>query len=187
MADAQLHPRPVDASGRRIAAELRSFLKRGHVRGVRIAEGSIPPPQLAYMVNFPRLSLTLAGEDRVELEQEGRIKLVALRRAEALFVPGNCWNRPTWSTPVKVLTFLFGKRQTGVSLVTHKRRSDAPAGAIKTHVHLPAESAASRTLQALIHLAGQDFRAPADALLVEALLHCCLNLLEQPPAEHIRK
>ena len=187
MADPQLHVRPVDASGRRIAAELRSFLKRGHVRGVRIAEGSIPPPQLAYMVNFPRLSLTLAGEDRVELEQEGRIKLVALRRAEALFVPGNCWNRPTWSTPVKVLTFLFGKRQTGVSLVTHKRRSDAPAGAIKTHVHLPAESAASRTLQALIHLAGQDFRAPADALLVEALLHCCLNLLEQPPAEHIRK
>lgn len=185
--DLGFHSRPADVSAQRITAELKRFLTRGKVRGVRIAEGAIPPPQLAYMVNFPRLSLTLSGEDRTELEQDGRLQTFSFKPGHALFVPANTWNRPTWSRPVKVLTFLFGKRQTGISLVTHRRKSDAPIGAIKTHVYLPSESAASRILQALIHLAGQDFRAPADSLLVEAMLHCCLNLLEKPSTEHARK
>src|SRR4051794_576010 len=96
-----------------IVAEVRSFLRRGRVRGVSVAHGTIPPPQLAYLVSFPRLSLTLGGEDVVELEQAGQVKRLSLGRGDALFVPANAWNRPTWGKPVRVLTFLFGKRQTG--------------------------------------------------------------------------
>ena len=99
MTDPRFHPRAPEPSAQRIAAELRAFLRRRRVRGVRIGQGSTPPPQLAYMVNFPRLSLTLAGEDRVELEQDGRIRTFSLRPGHALFVPANCWNRPTWSKP----------------------------------------------------------------------------------------
>jgi len=157
------------------------FLRQYRVRSVRVAGGSTPPPQLAYAVNFPRLSLTLSGEDRVEIEQEGEVTVVPLRAGHVLFVPANCWNRPTWSRPVEQLTFLFGKRQTGISLVSHRRRATAPMGAIKTHIHLPTESAAAGILQALINLATQsESRGPADALLVEAMLHCCLRLLDHP-------
>jgi AraC-like DNA-binding protein len=194
-----------DRSMARIAAELRAFLRRaaarrrarGHgkgtggarVRGVLVAGGSTPPPQLAYMVNFPRLSVTLAGQERVELEQDGHVRLVAVRAGHALFVPANCWNRPTWSTPARVLTFLFGKRQTGISLVTQRYASRAPDTAIKTHLHLPVDGPAPGILDALINYArhaGHDGSrngngSPAGALLVEALLHCCLDLLEDPP------
>lgn len=170
-----------DQSMNRIATELRIFLKRGRVRSVLIAGGSTPPPQLAYMVNFPRLSLTLAGEDRVELERDGRVRIVTVRPGHAVFVPANCWNKPTWSTPAKVLTFLFGKRQTGISLVTQRYRSRAPATALKTHLHLPPEGPAPGILDALINLASQPSRTPTDVLLVEALLHACLALLENPP------
>ena len=178
-----------DHPGRIIANKIRGFLRggragrSGRVRSVRFAGGTSPPPLLAYAVNFPRLSLTLAGEDRVEIEQAGRVGVVSLRPGHALFVPANCWNRPTWSTRVELLTFLFGKRQTGISLVVHRRRSSAPIGAVKTHLHLPTEGAAAGILQALINLAAQDGRAPrapADALLVEAMLYCCLRLLEHP-------
>ena len=179
-----------DTARQRICDELRRFAARTRVRRVRIAEGAIPPPQLAYMVNFPRLSLTISGEDRVEFEQNGRLQTIALKPGDALFVPANCWNRPTWSRPVKVMTFLFGKRQTGISLVTHRRKSDAPIGAIKTHVHLPNDSAPARILQALIALATQDApRSPTDNLLIEALLHACILLLldERAASEPARK
>ena len=194
-----------DRSMGRIAAELRSFLRRGaraarggrsngargsgagtaRVRVVLVAGGSTPPPQLAYMVNFPRLSVTLAGQERVELEQDGDLRTLAVRAGHALFVPANCWNRPTWSTPAKVLTLLFGKRQTGISLVTQRYASRAPETAVKTHLHLPVDGPAPGILDALINYArhAHDARngSPAGALLVEALLHCCLDLLEDPP------
>lgn len=181
-----------DRSMTRIAAELRSFLRRGsrgsrgtRVRGVLVAGGSTPPPQLAYMVNFPRLSVTLAGHERVELEQDGEIHTLAVRAGHALFVPANCWNRPTWSTAAKVLTFLFGKRQTGISLVIQRYASRAPDTAFKTHLHLPVDGPAPGILDALINDARHAHAArngsPAGALLVEALLHCCLDLLEDPP------
>ena len=165
-----------------IATELRKFLRSQHVRSVSVAEGAMPPPQLAYTVNFPRLSLTLAGEDRVEIEQSGRVSVIAVRCGHALFVPPNCWNRPTWAKPVRVLTFLFGKRQTGISLVNHRRSSRDPSGAVKTHLLIPAENAAAGILQALINLAAGPSRQPTDALLVEALLHCFVDLLEHPAA-----
>src|SRR5215203_886450 len=88
------HSRPADVSAQRITAELKRFLTRGKVQGVRIAEGAIPPPQLAYMVNFPRLSLTLSGEDRTEIEQDGRLRTFSFKPGHALFVPSNTWNRP---------------------------------------------------------------------------------------------
>jgi AraC-like DNA-binding protein len=176
-----------DLARRTIIAALRRFLARHRVRSVRVAEGTLPPPQLAYLVNFPRLSLPLSGEDRTELEQDGQICTISLRPGDTLLVPLNAWNRPTWAAPVQLLTFLFGKRQTGISLVSHRRRSDEPASAIKTHLYLPSESAASRILQTLLHVVGRDLCTPADALLVEAILHTCLSRLEEPAGRHARK
>jgi len=136
---------------------------------------------LAYIVNFPRLSLTLAGGDVMEVEDAGQPGRVTLRCGAAIFVPANCWNRPLWSARAKVLTLLFGRRQTGVSLVHYLPGGSAPA-VLKTHFNRPLEGPVPGILEALIDLAGQQRRAPVDNLLVTALLHCCLKLLEDPPA-----
>src|SRR4051812_4193781 len=112
-----------DPAAEDIASALQAFLKRGGVRRVHMAGGCTVPPQLAYLVNSPRLSIILAGEDLMDIEQQGKAAVIAVKGGDAVFVPANCWNRPAWSRRVKVLTFLFGKRQTGASLVSQPGRN----------------------------------------------------------------
>ena len=52
-------------------------------------------------------------------------------RGHAVFVPDHAWNKPDWATRVDVLTFLFGVKQIGVSLVHHQGRHISPFGSIK--------------------------------------------------------
>ncbi len=163
-----------------IADAIETFLDRDGVRKVYIAGGTTPPPQLGYLVSFPRLSVILAGHDQMEIEDGGESTTVEVKKGEAVFVPGNCWNRPAWARRVKVLTLLFGKRQTGVSLVTQQRRGD-PAAAVKAHFHRPMDGPVPGVLDALMTLTGTAGRSPIDRLLVEALLHSCLKLLRDPP------
>src|SRR3954471_4914480 len=87
---------------------LERFLAGDGIQAVHFAGGSKPPPQLAYLVNFPRLSVILQGHDQMEIEKNGEPSVLRVRRDEAIFVSANCWNRPAWDARVKVLTFLFG-------------------------------------------------------------------------------
>jgi len=74
---------------------------------------------------------------------------------------------------------LFGKRQTGMSLVSQTSAAEAPI-TFKTHFHRPMEGPRAG------HFARPDdtdigrLFQPHDRLLVEALLHSCLKLLREP-------
>jgi len=98
----------------------------------------------------------------------------------------NGWNRPDWSAPVRVLTFLFGKKQIGISLVAHDGRGGEPTAALKTALH-PGDGITASVLNALIARAVRPAGDPLKRLLVETLLHACLELLRSPAAPHPRK
>jgi AraC-like DNA-binding protein len=168
-----------DSNSLEIAIALERFLSSGSVREVYVAGGDTSPPHLAYIVNFPRLSIILDGRDEVELELDGSPRLVKTRKGEAIFVPSNCWNKPGWIRPAKVLSILFGCHQTGMSLVHVEHRGE-PMTAVKTHFHRPLDGPAAAILDALSMLASAQKRKPTDRLLVEALLHSYLKLLRQP-------
>jgi AraC-like DNA-binding protein len=179
--------RPTQVPARRtIARALQALLRDTRIRAVHFAEAAVTPPALAYVTTFPRLSVPLAGSHPMEIARRARTVRLALVRGHAVFVGRNCWNRPDWSSPVKVLTFLFGKKQIGVSLVTHDGRRSEPGPALKTTLS-PLDGPTQNILAALASLATQPRTAPLDRLLTESLLHACLQLLENPAAPHPRK
>jgi AraC-like DNA-binding protein len=165
-----------------IAEALRRCIERKAPPSVVIAGGSAPPPQLAYMVSFTRLSVTLSGDHRVECEHEGRVQVVSLRAGDVLFVPPNCWDRPTWSAPATVLTFLLGTRQTGISLVQQRSALQPPDHAVKTHIDPPA-GVELCLLDGLLALARNGADQPRDEIaqpMAMALLRRFLQLVESP-------
>src|SRR6185369_9858892 len=115
-----------------IAQALDVFLRKTHIRNVHFAQASVAPPVLAYITSFPRLSVPLTGKHPTEIAHGTRTVRIPLARGEVLFVGRNCWNKPDWSTPVKVLTILFGKKQIGISLVAHDGKGEEPSSALKT-------------------------------------------------------
>jgi AraC-like DNA-binding protein len=180
----------LDQASEQITGEIQAFLKRGGINRVHVAGGSTSPPPLAYIVHFPRLSVILWGEDQMEIESDGQARQITVKRGEAVFVPGNCWNKPHWSRQVKVLTLLFGKRQTGFSLVTQERTSNPPRDqptTVKTNFHRPMEGPIPGMLDALINLQESSEENPTARLLVEALLHSSLKLLAEPGANPLSK
>jgi len=176
----------VDAK-RTIVAELESFVRGTRLRQVYFAGGSVAPPLLAYVTHFPRLSLPLAGCHTMELARAGRTETIKPVRGNAVFVPGNAWNKPDWSVPVRVLTFLFGTKQIGISLVRHQGRTEIPADALKTSIHGAYDGLTQSILSALMVFAIDDPKGPLDRLLTESLLHSCLRLLKRPQVHRSRK
>lgn len=167
----------------RIARELRGFLSRHAIERVLVAGASIAPPSMAYMVSFPRLSLTLCGEDHVEMESDDAWRKVRARRGDAIFVAANVANRPTWTGNAKVLTILFGARHTGISLVPGGGAKGVPPVALKAQVDTPAESPTRTILSALTTLLSREPTSAAGPALVEAILHCMASLLDRPPSQ----
>jgi AraC-like DNA-binding protein len=143
----------------------------------------LAPPPLAYVVNFPRLSVPLEGRDEMELDQGGALTVISPGPGEAVFEPPNCWNRPLWTSPVKVLEILFGIKRIGISMVTHDGRDPEPRGAYKTAFSSIADSATQKILEALIEFSTHRSTSPAPGLLVQALLHCIHQRLLDPSAE----
>jgi len=171
---------------RLIVRELEEFL-RTRIRRVHFSDASVAPPLLAYVTHFPRLSITLAGCHSMEVAQRGRKQLIKPARGHAIFVPDHAWNRPDWATPVRVLTFLFGAKQIGISLVHHRRGSDAPTAALKTSVPGAYDALTHGILVGLMASASDNLHGPLDRLLIESLLHSCLKLLKTSPAHRTRK
>src|SRR5580765_457958 len=170
-----------------VAGKLEQFLLRDRVRRVYFAEDSTPPPVLAYVTHFPRLYIPIAGSHVVEVAQRGVPTTIRVTPGQALFVPENAWDKPEWSGPVEVLTFLFGARHIGISLAKHQDRSEAPVNAIKTHIHGAYDGLTQSILTALTTFAADRSQGPLDRLLVESLLHSCLRLFRAPASERPRK
>jgi AraC-like DNA-binding protein len=181
--------RPPDPAGMRriITLELETFLRKARVRRVHFGDSSVAPPPLAYITNFPRLSLPLEGAHAMELPVGGKPRRITPTRGQAVFVPGHAWNRPDWADRVKVLTFLFGAKQIGISLVTHRGGDEANAQAIKTSVQSAHDALSRSILSALAALAGETTTGPLPRLLTESLLHGCLRLLRAPESRKPRK
>jgi AraC-like DNA-binding protein len=170
-----------------IVHELEDFLRDTHIRRVHFADASLPPPLLAYVTHFPRLSITLEGCHTMQLSRNGRPAVIKPLRGDAVFVPDNAWNKPDWSVPVRVLTFLFGAKQIGISLVHHRGKNDGPPGALKTSVHGAYDALTHGILGGLMAAATENSHGPLDRLLIESLTHSCLKLLRTPPTHRPRK
>jgi AraC-like DNA-binding protein len=170
-----------------IINELEHYLRHTRIRRVHFADGSSPPPLLAYVTNFPRLSIPLTGCHGMDIAQGGRTETIEPVRGHAVFVPDHAWNKPDWSAPVEALTFLFGVKQIGVSLVRHSGGTQVPSAALKTSVHGGYDVPTHSILSSLRVLAADRFKGPLARLLTESLLHACLRLLKSPQKHHLRK
>jgi AraC-like DNA-binding protein len=123
----------------------------------------------------------------MELARSGRTELIKPVRGHVVFVPDHAWNRPDWSAQVDVLTFLFGVKQIGISLVRHKGQSEVPPSALKASVHGGYDTLTRSLLTALMVVATDHSKGPLARLLTESLLHACLRLLKTPEANRPRK
>jgi AraC-like DNA-binding protein len=168
-----------------LASALRAFLRRGRVKRVFFAEcaAATPPPQLAYLVHFPRLTITLRGRDSMWIEHQGRARLIPLSVGEAVVVPVNCWNKPTWTSSATTLDLLFGRKQVGLSLVAHD--GERNTSVCKATLPIAWDDAPRALMQALLNLHTDP--AGAAVPLVEALLRTCLGVLTAPTAAPKRR
>src|SRR5450432_4044099 len=102
-----------------------ALLRRPKVNRVFVCGRDVEPPVLSHVVNFPRLEVPLTGCYENQIESGRHLTTVQLKPGDALFVPANCWNLPTWRQPFRLMSILFGKTQLGVSIVT-SRDPDKP-------------------------------------------------------------
>jgi AraC-like DNA-binding protein len=123
----------------------------------------------------------------MELAHTGRTETIRPVRGHAVLIPDHAWNKPDWSDRVDVLTFLFGVKQIGISLVRHSGGSQVPASAVKASVHGGYDVPTHSILAALMVLAADDSKGPLARLLTESLLHACLRLLKTPEKQKPRK
>lgn len=172
---------------RLIVHELEEYLRETRVRHVHFGDETTAPPPLAYVTNFPRLSLPLSGCHAMQLAQGGRTEMIKPVCGHAVFIPDHAWNKPDWTGRVDVLTFLFGVKQVGISLVRHKGGSEVPPTAVKASVHGGYDVPTHSILAALMVLAADRSKGPLARLLTESLLHACLRLLKTPPTQRPRK
>lgn len=123
----------------------------------------------------------------MEVAHGGRTETIKPIRGHTVFVPDHAWNKPDWTGHVDVLTFLFGVKQIGISLVRHKGGSQVPPTAVKASVHGGYDVPTHSILAALMVLAADHSKGPLARLLTESLLHACLGLLKSPQKQHPRK
>jgi YesN/AraC family two-component response regulator len=118
----------------------------------------------------------------MEIYRGSQTEVIKPGPREAVYMGPNCWNRPDWSEPVKVMTFLFGERQIGISLVTHDGKTDLPA-ALKTHLHGTFGGVPQNLVNALTAIIGGRQNDKLARSLTESLLYACHDFLQsKPPA-----
>jgi AraC-like DNA-binding protein len=178
---------PLSSGSKVIVQELEEYVRKTRVRNVHFGDGTTAPPPLAYVTNFPRLSLPLAGCHTMEIARSGRTETIKPVRGHAVFVPDHAWNKPDWTGRVDVLTFLFGVKQIGISLVRHKGGSQVPSTAMKASVHGGYDVPTHSILSTLMVLAADHSKGPLARLSIESMLHACLRLLKSPQNQRPRK
>ena len=182
------HSRKINLPANRIIVhELEQYLRRTRIRHVHFGDGSTAPPVLAYVTNFPRLSVPLTGCHAMEVARGGRTEVIRPVRGHAVFVPEHAWNKPDWSGQVEAFTFLFGVKQIGISLVRHEANTQSLPTALKASVHGGYDVPTHSILASLRALAADHAKGALSRLLTEALLHACLRLLKSPQTHPQRK
>jgi AraC-like DNA-binding protein len=170
-----------------ITHKLEDYLQNLRVRHVYFGDGSTAPPALAYVTNFARLSVTLSGCHVMEIAVNGRSETIKPKRGDAVFVPNHAWNKPNWTSSVEVLTFLFGTKHIGVSLVRHRGGAQPPCAALKANVYGGYDVPTHGILEALTVLAAEHSKGALARVLTESLLYACLRLLKSPRTRWPRK
>lgn len=178
-----VHTRPTQM----IIRELECFLHENTVKHVHFSDCTTAPPALAYVTNFPRLSIPISGCHSMEISDNGKTKTIRPVRGHAVFVPDHAWNKPDWLARVDVLTFLFGVKQIGVSLVRQRNGAQNQSKVIKASVHGGYDVPTHSILSALLVLAADRTNGLLARLLTESLLHACLRLLKAPRKQTPRK
>lgn len=166
---------------------LESFLQERRIRHLHYSDGTTVPPALAYVTNFPRLSVPLLGRHGMEISDSGTTRTIRPGPGHAVFVPDHAWNKPDWSERVEVLTFLFGAKQIGLSLVRHGGGTQVPVAVLKASVHGGYDVPTHSILASLMALAPDRSDGALACLLTESLLYACLRLLKTPQKRHSRK
>jgi len=157
------------------------------INKVFFAHANLVPPLLAFSVNFPRLEVPIDGCYETEIEKDGKIEVVTLSPGEALFIPQNCWNKPTWMQPVRLISFLFGKENMGVSIVSADGESEESINTMKTAVHRPFSGPGMHIIKAILELHSCDHNFPAFPQLVQSLIVCCYMLIESDSTSPLKK
>jgi len=145
------------------------------------AGGNLTPPQFSYQVNFSRLELVISGEYKNQIEVTGQgIADVKVLSGDALYIPANSWNKPSWDSDCTVLSLLFGRRQLGLSLVSKKKDEkgffDIRKGSIQTRTGHAIDS----IIEALNALASESHKSPMDEHLLLALLSYSQSMISEP-------
>lgn len=153
---------------------LRGIIGSSGIGRTFFAGNKTPPPLMAFAVHFPRLTLLVEGTYQTLLEQNRDVVTLQLEPNEAVFIPPNCWDKPDMKGPSKAIHFLFGKRHTGISLVTFDAEVKAEKIALQHTLAGPEQKIIDTIME--LHQTRKDFSAFSH--LITALLECYVTLLE---------
>lgn len=159
----------------RILPILKKVVLGKGITEVFFAGNKTPPPLLAFVVHFPRLTLLVNGTYETQLEQNRKIETIRMKPNQAIFIPPNCWDKPDMGGKSQALHFLFGRRHTGISLVTSDTQVQAQKIALQ-HTLAGPEQKILDTLLELNQLKKSYF---AYSQLITALLSCYIHRLEE--------
>lgn len=159
------------------------ILRKTKCREVLFAGNKTPPPLLAFAVHFPRLTIPVKGDYHTQLEQNRKVVDLILKPGQAVFIPPNCWDKPDMQYKSEALHFLFGKRHTGISLVT----ADTEVKANKIALSHALAGPEQKILDAILELHQLNTQFDAFHHLAMALLACYENTLknyDKPVSKH---
>ena len=171
----------------KIAATIRLWLEKNQISKVFFANSQTNPPILSFLVNFPRLSIVLDGHYEIEIEQDKKPTVLSIEKGQAVFAPPNCWEKPTWKKPVQVVMFLFGKKLTGISLITADGNSESSIQAQKIPIDRPVSGPALKILQSILEFNSTTNQFTAYPQLIQALAIGCLDMLNTQTGVPVHK
>ncbi len=158
-----------------ILKALKAVTSNSGIDQVFFAGNKITPPLYAFVVHFPRLTIILDGKYETELEQDKNVETVTVKQNQAIFVPANCWDKPNMKKKSVALHFLFGKRHTGISLVT----TDSEVQAEKIALQHAMAGPEQKVLDTISELSRMKKPYGGFNHLVNALLECYVIRLEE--------
>ena len=158
-----------------ILQSLKDITQGNGVEVIHFAGNKTAPPLYAFAVHFPRLTIIVDGEYDTELEQHNKVENTVVKPREAVFIPSNCWDKPNMSKKSTALHFLFGKKHTGISLVTTGTQVQAEKVALQ-HALAGPEQKILDTIDELSRM-----KKPYNGYhhLINALLGCYLIRMEE--------
>jgi YesN/AraC family two-component response regulator len=158
----------------RILDILGNIVNGSGITHVFFAGNRTPPPLMSFVVHFPRLTLLIEGTYETRLEQNREPVTLRLNPNEAIIIPPNCWDKPDMQKTSKAIHFLFGKRHTGISLVTFDDDVKAEKIALQHTLAGPEQKIIDAIME--LHQTKTDFTAFNH--LVTSLLACYITRLE---------